>query len=641
MVNVFDLLFEFNSTLGYLSTDERLCSLQIQNLSRPCSTIFDPILQNQTFSVKRAFVPHTTEGELLLKLIIGLDNEVVPSSLNLTCSMFSESGRHLFGHNWTNLSTGCFEGCAVCYSSDTQKCMKCLPNYDTSNETGCELRVPRVPYFEMLRRINIINRRTTVSIISAGIALTCLLHLFVVKTSSGEVSPYIISKICISNVSSVALATIFVQDLLAEEDNSEAVFTQWTVRIFVSLSFIINCIAYCCYQGLSYNLAFMSLRNRRFAAKMSFGLAALVFGFHNLMQFSAKVQILLRLQSASLQIVASAKPAEQSEHQTDPLLRPVPVPLDNSDEAEIEVRRRRSNSSNLDMADHAMESRSVKSSEDRHQMSSSRFKPADAKSRQTRKSDAPPEFGLLDFFEFLRWLNIGMKSCLLLVSLLIAATCAPRFWSWDRPCVLYAVLVFEVCLYLIPLRRLEASWNSSRNEQLAPARLNPLDQKKQASPKRDGQEGEEPQSSLAGSAQSVGRFEAPPAQQSANRTSPPAQMNCPYELILDSMLRKSRQTLEDLVNEDSSDTDSYAEGFERYLKDTGKTEVDPKTKFNYFLNMMQRANDFPLRKSSEGSDEDSDFEYGEDKGAAEVDLQLREDSLDQAASREDRSSQQP
>ena len=633
MLNSFELQFRFNRTLGYFSTDERRCAVLIQDRSHPCSAQFDPLAQNQTFRVKRATVPHVAEGSLVLNLTVGLENEAIPSGLTFAFELLSESGRPLFQQAWAGLSTGCPEGCGVCNSSSLQACLKCLPDFDTSNETGCEQRVPRVPYFELLRRINAVSRTTTVSVVLAGVALACLLHLFTAKTSGGEVSAHTVDKICISNVTSLALLTVFVQDLLETDGDHEAVLTQWAVRLFVSFSFVANCAALCVYHSLTRDLAFATLRNKRWPVQTRFSLAVLLLGFPNLLQCAANLRVLARLQSAGLASPAE-KPAAARRSPAGAPLRLSRVPEEAEQQAGAQPRRR-SNSDNVDAAPQAVEARSVRSSEDRLLKDCGGDKAPDAESA-ARPQASQPEFGLLDFLEFLARLNLGLKVCLLVACLLIATTCAARFWSWDRPCELYGLLLCEAGVYLVPLRRTEPSWQASRNEEKARLLLESAQKQLPAPQLRDEEAGRRP---LVESGSGFGHPRPGPAP--IERATAPVDQRSLYDLILDSMLQKSKQTLDDLVNESASDSDSFAEEFERYVEQTGGGKVGPKTQFYYFQDKLKRAEEFPPRNAAHCSDDDSDFEYGPEQSAAFTDPTPSEELSDQADFPPNQSSQQP
>ena len=574
MVNVFEMSVNIRKAIGYLSPNEMKCRIVVIGKNYACTMTFD--VDSKEISIKRGSLLFSSDSskssQLRLEVWLGLDNEVVPRVFNTSLELRTQQGRVFHKSEEILVDVGCSLGCSVCYIKNRNTCLSCDSGFYLLDKT-CNPIEPTVKYFELLADGYSINRIATCSFVLIGIPFVSIFHYFIVRTYKGTESPYIFDKIIINIITMIVSLSICFMSL---SDTPTSLAFQWVVQAYLMVQFSISIIALLIYLSLSKGLPFISIENRPWVSQFTFYSSVFIFGYCNLLYYATNTKILAKL---GKQKEKNSKPREtnlsgnyQDKNKgVDSKKRH----CRSFDEADFGVRsnifgggenqgerviekpeKAHPNSSNdLDLKTvhgenpkggiGGLEVKEAKGSEDHRS----------TKSSSSKISQVLDSYTVLDFLEHCRWLNVCMKSIVFLACFIISIFWKTGSYMTSTPFEYLAILIVDVCLYLIPTSRIEESWSRCGYEEEAKKIIELANEKERIAKelKADCEE-----------------------RMSLERESKNERDDL-YGLIIDSMVEKNNQAMADF-SEGSDSMDSIQDEIEKNFREFQKGNVEEKDK---------------------------------------------------------------
>lgn len=433
--NLLDFGLMLHSALGYLSVDGQKMTLrQKDGLWKTSETRRIEEANNKSIEVRTQSMFVDTAGISLLRVQYNLssDNKVLPSVFLIDLVIKNNADNTIFSaYNFT-LETGCKRGCSMCFIEDTNKCIKCHPGYEIESQT-CTVIIPLATVFELVGTGYSLGRSHSLVASIFGTVFTLFSRRFFSRSYWNIWSTEVVTKVVIANV--VTIVVLF--RLLSDVDDMTAMQLFWVT--YLSVNVMVSSFLTLFFWILSSPYPILRpTKNSKIALHVSYALACLSSAA-NILATVADVVVLDRL-------VLEKEKREEATDKATSLASAFAIRegiRQREEEIEIVPRSRRSRSLDDDSAGHWGSPTKAGAT---RPFNLARPQVASEHSQTKGQTPASQEekLFLLDYLNVIRWVNCSIKSCLVVIVIVLSVL--GSYAPWTRA-PLEVLLVVAVELY--------------------------------------------------------------------------------------------------------------------------------------------------------------------------------------------------
>lgn len=419
-----------HSSLGYLSNDgQKMMVRQKEGLWKSNSVQVIDEMGNKTLVLQSSsmFIDTLNMSYLKLQYNLSTDNKVIPSVLKFDLSIKNNANHSLFGAANLSLQTGCKEGCSVCFVEVPDSCTKCDLKFELANQT-CVAIVPLATVLELVSTGYLMNRSHPLVLSIFGMAFILFSRIFVSRMYWNIWSTEVTTKVITGNL--VVLVIIF--RITSSVDQEKSMQPMWIT--FLSMNILLNSLLVFIFWHLAQHYPFLRPSSRSKVALHATYVGACLVSITNLFANVADVVILKRLEADKV------KGGKES-----------------LEKGQQKQGQHRSSSSIGGSQEH--KKRRSRSLDDEEGYPKDLFgQPYEAKEIELIKFSTPQlkigpsgsqvdqddtQLYLLDYLNILRYVNLGIKSALLLCTTVLSFFSGYEPWTY-APLEVIILLCIEI-----------------------------------------------------------------------------------------------------------------------------------------------------------------------------------------------------